>query len=398
MRTSGWVWFLALGALLTACGGSKDKPSRWEADPVGRWLFGDFHVHATGASNDTGKDSTPEAIKAKALEVGLDFLVLTDHSNSTGSDVDSLDENPELFNKGPEFTYWDKAKELSDDDFRMVDGNELSPRSESDDVKTGHIGCTPMDLDDFDTDSAFIDRPRGAVTGGEALEQALDRGCFATVNHPFSMTHVSYDWTSYDYDGLEIWNGTPPGVEFFDNWGYNAWRCDLLEGREVTAMGGSDNHRVNVMAPGEGLTDPALGYPTTAVFAKNAEWSSVVAGLKAHDTVLFEGASRLFLDGYAEDGTRADGPDIRWLRIRVKVDATATNPVLRVTRVTACEEHRPDSAPTPTADKLLERPLEPGDDLDLEVEIAGEAGVYTAFLETSGSYAAFSQAIVAREN
>ena len=38
---------------------------------------------------------------------------------------------------------------------------------------------------------AFIDRPRGEVTGGQALAQALDRGCFAVVNHPWQPAMLS---------------------------------------------------------------------------------------------------------------------------------------------------------------------------------------------------------------
>src|SRR5690606_15787840 len=67
----------------------------------GQWWAGDFHVHATGASNDTGGDSLPEDIAMVAQQRGLDFVVLTDHSNSTGSDPSTTDEDPLLFNMGP---------------------------------------------------------------------------------------------------------------------------------------------------------------------------------------------------------------------------------------------------------------------------------------------------------
>jgi len=88
-------------------------PAGFERPPAGEWLLGDLHVHATGASNDTGGDSHPAAIAQRAKEMGLDFVVLTDHSNSTGSDPSTTDEDPILFNQGPEFVFWDEAAALS---------------------------------------------------------------------------------------------------------------------------------------------------------------------------------------------------------------------------------------------------------------------------------------------
>lgn len=122
---------LVILLVLTAC---KKEPSdsnssrcvgQFEADLPGEWLLGDFHVHATGASNDTGGDSWPADIKRVAKERGLDFLVLTDHSNSTGSDASTTEEDPALFNQGPEFPYWDLCDSLSEaGTFLMIDGNE----------------------------------------------------------------------------------------------------------------------------------------------------------------------------------------------------------------------------------------------------------------------------------
>ena len=50
-----------------------EPPLFGERTLPGRWWVGDLHVHASGASNDTGGESTPEALKARALEQGLDF-------------------------------------------------------------------------------------------------------------------------------------------------------------------------------------------------------------------------------------------------------------------------------------------------------------------------------------
>src|SRR5687768_4423879 len=110
-----------------ACSDIERDAAGFEIDPTGAWYAGDVHVHATGASNDTGGDSFPEAIAEKAKERGLSFVVLTDHSDGTGSVFDPEIPDPPPLNQAPEFPYWDRAQELSDASFLMIDGNELSP-------------------------------------------------------------------------------------------------------------------------------------------------------------------------------------------------------------------------------------------------------------------------------
>ncbi|TVR04486.1 MAG: hypothetical protein EA398_01910 [Deltaproteobacteria bacterium] len=352
----------------------------FEPDPPGQWLALDLHVHAWGASNDAGPDSTPARIAEVARERGLFAVVLQDHSNSTGSDPFTLEEDPALYNQGPEFVHWDEAARLSvPGEFLLVSGNELSPRDEGNDP-VGHIGCIPRTLGSFDTDSPFVDRPRGSVTGGEALAQALDRGCFAIVNHPYAVAAwIAYDWSSFAYDALEIWNGM---LTTLDLQGRDAWRCDLLAGRQVTPVAASDNHRIEDPPPGT-LFDPALGWPSTAVFSAEPSWEGVITALESGYVTLFEGESRLFLDGYDEGRWRAEGAETRFLRVRGHLDAESRRPAeLRVTRAFACDDPRPDVAPPPTVSEevLLEQTIAQGEDFDIALPIAGEPGVYSATL------------------
>jgi hypothetical protein len=369
-----------------------------EADPVGQWYLGDFHVHASGASNDTGGDSSPEAIQERAIAMGLDFLVLTDHSNSTGSDASTTDEDPLLFNQGPEFPYWDLAAQLTlPGQFLMIDGNEISPVAETNSQPTGHIGCIPEDLNTFDRTGAFTDRPKGTVTGGNALQQAKDRGCFTIINHPYAITPwIVYDWSSYNYDAIEIWNGTI-GYDPWDIRGRDIWRCDLLNGKNTIAVGGSDNHRVFTDPPGSGL-DPALGYPTTAVFASQLTWPSIMEGVKAGKTAIFEGDSRLFIDGYNDKGCREEGNNTRIIRLRGTVDSHLDSTQIVLTRATGCNDPRPDHLIIPQVleDTLLHQTVYGGANFDLRVNITGLPGVYSAVLlpNEQAHYAALTRAIV----
>lgn len=392
-------------------GGDEDPlnptpPVTWAEDPAGEWLRGDLHVHATGASNDTGGDSHPEDIAAKARDMGLFFVVLTDHSNSTGSDPHTLEEDPELFNQGPEFVYWDLAAELSvENEFIMVSGNEISPVDVNEQDPRGHVGCIPRTLgDDFDTDSPFIDRPRGVVSSKMVIDQALERGCFTILNHPYAVTKwITSDWTSYDYEGMEVWNGGANSLDAFDMIGWNAFRCDLLQGRKVTPIAASDNHRIHHEGD---LLNPPLARPTTSVFSTSRTWDAVIHGLDAGLVALGEGESLVFLDTYDADGARAEGADARYLRVRGHLDARARSggAELRVTLATACDDPRPATYPevpriTDTA--LIELDIAPGEDFDVFVELDGTAGVITATMLTGNPgplggvyYSAMSRAVV----
>ena len=384
------VGLAALGAGLVAavaagCGDDGDVGPRWQDDPPGMWLAGDLHVHATGASNDTGGDSFPGDIAIKARARGLFFVVMTDHSNSTGSDVDTTDEDPELFNQGPEFVYWDEAAALSEDGvFLMVSGNEISPVA--DDLSPrGHVGCIPRTLEDFDTDSPFIDRPRSVVSGGDAVRQAIERGCFAILNHPYALTPwLTYDWTSFDYHGVEVWNGSGGGLDAYDMHGWDALRCDHLAGRRVTPIAASDNHRVHIDPPGDAL-NPPLGVPVTSVFATEPTWPAIIAGLEAGLVALHEGDSMVRLDLYDAGRRRAEDASARHVRLRGALDRHASSgATLRLTRATACDDPRPDTSAFPTLTEvvLLEQQIAPGESFDVAVAIEGEAGVYSATLLT----------------
>lgn len=369
----------------------------FEPDPPGNWYFGDFHVHATGASNDTGGDSYPTSIQKTAIQRGLHFLVLTDHSNSTGSDAYTTQEDPNLFNQAPEFTYWDSTALLSTPNFLFIDGNEISPVNDNNMIATGHIGCIPKNLQTFDKSKPIIDRPKSTVTGGNALQQATDMGCYTIINHPYSIAKwIAYDWTSLNYNALEVWNGTI-GYDEWDKHGHDAWVCDLLSGKKITAIGGSDTHRVFTTPPGSGL-DPAIGYPTTAVFAEELSWNSLINGLEQGKTSIFEGNSRLFIDGYNITGCIQEDKNMTWIRLRGQLDANCDTATLVLTNATACADTRPsyNTYPSLTQDTLFIENIIAGKQFDYKIAVVAPKGVYTAQLigKNTFHYAALSRAIV----
>lgn len=388
------VWVVLYFVVFVGCSGGErgevegsdefvpwERPGEMEAM---RWVRGDLHVHAAGASNDASPQSTPERIREVAIERGLDFVVLTDHSNSTGSDPWTLEEDPALFNLGPEFPRWEEAAELSDERFLMVQGNELSPRAVSSSVPTGHIGCIPGRLDGFDWDVAFVDRPRGSVTGGQALSQAQEAGCWAVVNHPYGPAWTSYDWSSFEYEGMEVWNGGA-GFSGFDVAGIKAWACDLSAGRRVTAVGASDNHKVEQELPGEAL-DPALGEPSTYVWVSQLEWGEVVSGLRAGEVSVSDTGSPLEIDVFDGDGRwlamaggevlAGGGRHVRLRGARAGGGEVRRLELLRIRR-DGCEDDREEGAmniPEPNWEVLGGWEVEGGGGFEEQIEVDLRAG------------------------
>ncbi|HCP47711.1 MAG TPA: hypothetical protein DIU15_16840 [Deltaproteobacteria bacterium] len=270
-------------AFSAACRSTSDTPD-WV------WFAGDLHVHSSGASNDTDGLSWPEDIAATARERGLDWLVLTDHSNSTGSmHCEDVEDCPNL---GPEFPWQDEVTRLSDATFVMVDGNELSPvaRSPGMGEARGHVGCLPP-RDGFTFDGAFIDRPDGDVTGASAVEQCVAVGGWAIVNHPFpGVPWITYDWsTTTGFQGLEVWNG---GLRWDqgDERALAAWECLVASGASVVPVAGSDNHKISIAIPGTEL-DPPLGQPRTSVALEPGTpltWPAIRNALAAGRVLLHE--------------------------------------------------------------------------------------------------------------
>lgn len=337
--------------LLTACRVSDSiaMAPRWEAGPSGEWHQGDFHVHTSVGSNDTRTDgvanSWPDTVKAIAIERGMDFVIITDHSNSAGSITTTTREDGRTWNQGPEFPVWDTAAALSDLSFLMLDGSEISPVSTlqpnecdycsstgtGEAYPVGHIGCFPADLATFDTTGVFTDRPPGAVTGKRGIDKCHAMGGLAVVNHPYPNVTpwIEYDWTSFDYDAIEVWNGGV-GWDTFDAAAYDAYLCDRLAGRKVVAVGGSDNHRTLLpYIAGNVNFDPPLGLPMTSIFSKTFVWKELVTGFQAgrivvHDKDTFVDfrvyASRGYLGGVGDEvaRSRAQGVSTVWLKGKSK--------------------------------------------------------------------------------
>ncbi len=289
-----------LVALLASAGCSKTTAETW--------LAGDLHVHSSVASNDTDGRGLPDALGPAMAAAGLDFVFLTDHSNAAGSmHCDDVEDCPNL---GPEVAVaeWPAG---------VVAATEISPIAQlpTSSEPNGHVGCLPLDGVGFTSDGAFVDRPPGAVSGASAVLQCADAGGWTIVNHPFGAAWIQWDWTTSDFDAMEVYNG---GGRFApsDEAALERWE---QEGARWVAVGGSDCHRWGTEPPG-GALDPALGWPVTWVGVREGE--GVLDGLRAGRVVIAEPGTTLAVEARRGATSVGPGESVRG-RATMRVTATA---------------------------------------------------------------------------
>ena len=263
------------------------------ADEPRRWLAGDVHMHVAPPDDPADVTFGARAIADAALQAGLDFVVLTPHlwSSRWGE---------------PFRREW---RTLADDAAQiekptMIPGVEWGDRD-------GHFTVTGVDI--------------GALRGAKFLDAANAAGAFISTNHPFAVptripgVRVSHMDISYrpwsartpgftQIDGAEVWNVplglanilSRPGGRSGEE---RAWteldRVVHAEHRRMTAVGGTDNHKTNVMA-------------TTWVLAIDATATAILEAIVGGATCV----------GGPEAGSfRARGDDDRWVRIGESVAA-----------------------------------------------------------------------------
>ncbi len=278
--------------------------------PQGTWLAGDLHVHSSLGSNDTDGLGLPEVLGEAMATAGLDFLFLTDHSNSAGSmHCEDVEDCPNL---GPEFIEADWPP-------GVLVGSEISPVHSIETTlnPTGHVGCL-AGQEGFGEEVVFLDRPVGEVTGGEAVEQCLAADGWPVINHPNApAAWIAYDWSSEDFAALEVYNG---GARFDpgDVAALAAWEERVAEGRSIVPVGGSDCHVWSTPAPGE-LLQPALGWPVTWVHVEDGQ--DELEALQAGKVIIAEPGTELsFLATGGGDAVWPGG----WIEGQATLEATAS--------------------------------------------------------------------------
>jgi PHP domain len=191
-----------------------------------RWLKGDLHCHTV---HSDGLNSVEEIVR-NAVELGLDFLAVTDHNTSTHfAELERLSHLPTVLIPGEEVTtYW------------------------------GHANMWGLRewIDFRCADEASIDNVRRYV---------LQKGGLISVNHPKCVGPPWFFRGWEGYPSMEVWQAPWR----FYNWeSLERWDSLLRSGQRVVAVGGSDVHSI---PPAEPRHPHGLANPTTWVYSEPTE-------------------------------------------------------------------------------------------------------------------------------
>ncbi len=243
------VILAALVVALAPASARGEEPQGAGKDRV--WLKGDLHVHSRH-SEDSSNHSIA-AILAFADQVGMDFLLISDHDNHVaGATAQNTWADPEF----------------RSDTIVLLYGAEWT-------TNRGH--ANPISARPYDHQRLYDARDDRDIRIG-AVKQEL--GVHLSVNHPanddaFSMT---YDMV----DSLEVWNSV---LSSRNKGALLVWDDLLKSGRMMTGRGGSDAHHGQV--PNPDMTNERareasannIGTPTTWVWAEARTQEAVVAAL-----------------------------------------------------------------------------------------------------------------------
>ncbi|HWI62880.1 MAG TPA: CehA/McbA family metallohydrolase [Symbiobacteriaceae bacterium] len=222
-------WAVLLGTYKLPTGGCTCTVTITQTPRERRWLRGDLHHHT---HHSDGAHSVAEVMKL-AEEAGLDFIALTDHNTISQNRVAT--ESPVLAIPGLEVT-----------------------------TNHGHLnilGATELVDFRFRTAREFRRPAQGLVV----------------LNHPhcdFCPWELEFD---VDCDLVEVWNGVwTARNERALAW----WQTQLVAGRRLPAVGGSDTHSVGLWSV------IRTGAPTTYTLADDNTVPAILAALKAGRTMI----------------------------------------------------------------------------------------------------------------
>jgi hypothetical protein len=212
-----------------------------------QWLRGDFHMHTIYSD---GKYLPSEQI-AHALAYNLDFIFFSEHNTDSNN----------------------------------INIGRWIPQNASDllicraiEVTTRHGHWQAIGLERFQQVEWRYTNASNDTGYADAARQVRDSGGAVSINHPFE-TCSRCNWTlDWDHnDAIEVWNGQ---FDDKDQVAVAWWQSQLVAGKRLTALGGSDAH-----------SPPDInGLPTTVVrVQREKSQASIVEGTKRGRVYLVEG-------------------------------------------------------------------------------------------------------------
>lgn len=228
------------------------------------WLRGDLHMHSVYSD---GRYLPSQQI-ANALAANLSFVFFSEHNTDSGNQ-----------NIGS----W------------VEPGTDLLILRAIE-VTTRHGHWNAFGLEGTQQVEFRYTNASGDTGYEEAAREVHATGGLVSINHPFQNCSRC-DWTlPWEFnDAIEVWNGR---FDSMDQEAVDFWHQELVRGKKIVAVGGSDAHH-----PGD-----RNGLPTTVVRAYERSQAGVVRGIRDGAVYLVEGVGQE-LEFWLES---SDDSNLRW--------------------------------------------------------------------------------------
>lgn len=231
-------------------------PSKSAFHSSGQWLRGDLQSH-TFHSDAKG---SPQQLLDKAKALGLDFLAVTDHNNTSHHRV---------------------LAGLDDGTLLLIPGQEVT-------TYYGHMNV-------WGTGRWCDFRCRNAEDIRAIIELAHSQGALCSINHPKQGGPAWEYGFDLPVDALEVWQGPWP---YRNTESLALWDRLLGEGWRVPVVGGSDYH----CPAAEDTNILRLGQPTTWVQVTERSVAGVLAGIQRGRVCISASPDGPRLDVHARSG------------------------------------------------------------------------------------------------
>ena len=238
-----------------------------------QWYKGDTHMHTINSDGSLTKGQLVEYCKKK----GLDFMIITDHN----------------FNS--------VEKSYFDGDMLVMQGQEVTGELGHVNVWGEKVPFEPPYALDSEEDYLKI------------LTASREAGATISVNHPFD-TNCPFlnELDKFGFDCVEVWNT----VQHSDNMKCRDWWVSqLLEGKKIAAVGGSDFHRENFKLK-------ILAMPTTVVHAEDKSEEAILKAMREGRSVITNSPDSTMI--YLKCGTAEIGDTVK-LESAQKFEVTVTD-------------------------------------------------------------------------
>ncbi len=246
------------------------------------WIKGDTHFHST---NSDGKLPFDELV-SKCQKRGLDYMIITDHNHYSASGA------------------------FYRENMLVIPGWEYTGNN-------GHVNFWGSGLP-----AVPEGRPEKYEQYVEQAEKVHAAGGTVSVNHPFCKKFGwRMDLENYDMDCIEIWN-SPMHIDDMVNLEW--WHSQLLKGRRLSAVGGSDYHEDYVVTK-------LIASPTTYVYAEANTEQAVLKALRQGNSFITNSpkSTRIYLTCKGA----VPGDEVEWkqgIRASINVQGLKKNHNLRI--------------------------------------------------------------------